>query len=121
MSDQNKKISLTTAKQWTQNWRNAPSTAARAFLIPVQDLNGALAEMGNPTDGDACIRAYLGIDTTTNTEKLVIVGTSKDTRTGVYNDLLPSVAEGEDGGTYSIWDFTSPCPPDCDPNSELNK
>jgi len=121
MSDQNKKISLATAKEWTQNWRRDPSTSTKAFLIPVEALNGVLAEMGNPTGGGACARAYLGKDTSTNTDKIIIVGTKKDPKTGVYKDLLPTLAEGEDGGTYGIWDFSNPCPPECDPNSELNK
>lgn len=120
MSEQDKKISLETAQQWTRQWRSEESTynshnECNAFLIPVQDLQGVLAEMGNPTDGDACVRAYLGVDPTSNTEKLIIVGTKKD-RDGVYRDLLPQEGSAE----YSIWDFTSPCPPYCDSSSSLN-
>ncbi|MCW9038450.1 MULTISPECIES: hypothetical protein [Altibacter] len=119
MSETDKKITLQQAKDWTANWRSTPSTSARAFLIPVQDLQGVLAEMGNPTSGDACVRAYLGIDTATNTEKLIIVGTEKN-REGVYEDLLPVSLNTIDAGANGIWDFSEPCPPKCDPNSALN-
>tara|TARA_B100000508_G_C11421662_1_gene258657 strand:- start:555 stop:905 length:351 start_codon:yes stop_codon:yes gene_type:complete len=116
MSASDKKISLSEATTWTTNWRNAPSTSARAFLIPVQDLQGALTEMGNPTDPNACIRAYLGIDPSSGEEKLIIVGTEID-KSGVYRDLLP---DGDGTNGNSIWDFTRPCPIFCDDQSDLN-
>tara|TARA_B100001146_G_scaffold224848_1_gene244482 strand:+ start:22961 stop:23380 length:420 start_codon:yes stop_codon:yes gene_type:complete len=122
MSSTDKKITLSEAQSWTQQWRNDESTynahnECNAFLIPVQDLNGVLSEMGNPDDdSDACIRAYLGVDPSDNTEKLIIVGTEKD-RSGVYRDLLPT---SDTDTRYSIWDFTQPCPPICDPTSALN-
>lgn len=62
MSQADKKISLTKAKTWTSNWRSNPKSDTRAFLIPVQDLQGALQEMGNPTNQEACVRVYLGVD-----------------------------------------------------------
>ena len=116
MSSSDKKISLATAVSWTTNWRSAPSSSARAFLVPVEDLQGVLAEMGNPSTG--CIRAYLGVDNTNGEEKLIIVGTKKD-KSGVYRDLLPDAGDG-DGDDFSIWDFSTPCPPDCDDDSALN-
>ena len=124
MSEQDKKISLATAQTWTQEWRSVESdynshNECNAFLIPVQDLQGVLAEMGaNPGD-DACVRAYLGVDPSTNEEKLIIVGTQKD-RNGVYRDLLPNAADGDGGDGNSIWDFTKACPPMCDDRSSLN-
>ena len=63
------------------------------------------------------VRAYLAIDS--GVEKLVIVGTLKD-KNGVYRDLLPAAGEAAGAGTNSIWDFTDPCPPKCDPSSPLN-
>ncbi|WP_432411080.1 hypothetical protein [Rasiella sp. SM2506] len=124
MSVQDKKISLATAKQWTQEWRSVESSynshnEVNAFLIPIQDLQGVLAEMGdNPAD-DACVRAYLAVNPSTNEEKLVIVGTQKD-KTGVYRDLLPENAENAEGNVNSVWDFTKACPPMCDDRSSLN-
>jgi hypothetical protein len=121
MSQADKKITLATAKSWTANWRNAPSTSARAFLIPLQDLQGAISEIQNQ-GGNPKARAYLGIDASTNTEKLIIVGTSQETdKAGntVYRDLLPADENSTDGGN-SIWDFSTPCPPDCDDQSDLN-
>lgn len=118
MSSTDKKINLDQAKQWTSNWRNAPTTAARAFLIPIQDLQGLLEEMNSQlNDPNACVRAYLAIDET-GEEKLVFVGTQQD-RNGVYRDMLPNddeVGANQDG----IWDFTRPCPPRCDDESALN-
>lgn len=124
MSEQDKKISLTTAQAWTQEWRSVESdynkhNELNAFLIPIQDLQGVLKEMGaNPGD-DACVRAYLGVNATTNEEKLIIVGTQKD-KSGVYRDMLPENADDAEGNTNSIWDFTKRCPPNCDDSSELN-
>jgi hypothetical protein len=123
MSEQDKKITLQTAIDWTKQWRAleadyGKSNELNAFLIPVQDLNGVLAEMGNPSDSsDSYVRAYLGINPTTNEAKLIIVGTQKD-KSGVYRDMLPSAAEGVNGN--SIWDFVKPCPPACDDKSPLN-
>jgi hypothetical protein len=124
MSQEDKKISLATAQQWTQEWRSVESdynahNECNAFLIPIQDLQGVLAEMGaNPAD-DACVRAYLGVNPDTNEEKLMIVGTQKD-KNGVYRDLLPDAADGDSGAGNSIWDFTRRCPPYCDDTSSLN-
>lgn len=125
MSQEDKKISLQTAIDWTTQWRDDESdynkyNECNAFLIPVQDLNDVLREMGNPPDSsDACVRAYLGVDPSTNTEKLIIVGTEKD-ESGVYRDLLPTVLNSAEGNKNSIWDFVKPCPPNCDDKSALN-
>lgn len=122
MSSTDKKISLADAIAWTKNWRLAPSTAARAFLIPIEDLQGVINEIKSQ-GGDPCARAYLAIDGT-GEEKLVIVGTSQDTTTTpgttIYRDLLPSATEDYETATNSIYDFTKPCPTYCDPSSDLN-
>ena len=125
MSQTDKKISLETAQQWTNQWRSDESTynshnECNAFLIPTQDLQGVLNEMQGET-GDTYIRAYIGVDPTTNTEKLIIVGTRAEVQKDgsiIYRDLLP--AQGMGGTGNSIWDFTRPCPPYCDPDSSLN-
>jgi hypothetical protein len=120
MSATDGKITLAEAISWTGNWRGAPSTSARAFLIPLADLQGAVAEIQAQTDSPM-VRAYLAIDS--GVEKLVIVGTKKvpglDGKP-YYKDLLPAAGEAAGAGTNSIWDFTEPCPPKCDPNSPLN-
>ena len=120
MSAQDGKITLAEAISWTSNWRGAPSTSARAFLIPLVDLQGAVAEIQNQT-GSPMVRAYLASDG--GVEKLVIVGTTQETQKDgsvIYRDLLPAAGEAAGAGANSIWDFTEPCPPACDPNSPLN-
>ncbi|GAB5400197.1 MAG: hypothetical protein Aureis2KO_17820 [Aureisphaera sp.] len=123
MSATDKKITLAEAISWTTAWRGSPSTSAKAFLIPIQDLQGVLNEISGQ-GGNPCARAYLAMDG--GVEKLIFVGTSQDTQKDgsvIYRDLLPSVggAEGaEAAGSNSIWDFTEPCPSACDPNSPLN-
>lgn len=124
MSQEDKKITLQTAIDWTKQWRSVESdynkyNELNAFLIPIQDIQGVLAEMGaNPGD-DAYIRAYLGVDPDTNEEKLIIVGTKKDEE-GVYRDMLPVALNKAEGNVNSVWDFTRPCPPNCDDSSDLN-
>lgn len=115
MSATDGKITLQQAIDWTTNYRNAPVNNATAFLIPIQDLQGALAEIQGQT-GSPMVRAYLASDN--GVEKLVIVGTEAD-RNGVYRDLLPTSGDAIGAGN-SIWDFTDPCPPKCDPSSPLN-
>ncbi len=124
MSEATKKITLQTAIDWTKEWRSEESdynkyNELNAFLIPIQDIQGVLAEMGaNPGD-DAYVRAYLGVDASVNEEKLIIVGTEKQDD-GTYKDLLPVALNKADGNKNSIWDFAKPCPPYCDKNSSLN-
>ena len=110
MSTPNDTISLSDAITWTTNWRSQNPNAVKAFLIPKDDLTGVLAE--NP---DA-VRAYLAIDDN-GQEKLVIVGCTHQID-GTYKDKLPN-PRGGDNGNY-IFDFTMPCPPVCDPSSQLN-
>ena len=133
MNDSTKTIPLPTAENWTNEWRSVESdynshNECNAFLIPVEDLNSVLTEMGNPTS-NAYIRAYLGVKTDnstvppTQTEKLIIVGTvNPSTPGGEYKDRLPAGARGigDTTPTGSIWDFSEPCPPSCDQSSPLN-
>lgn len=135
MSEENKKISLNTAIAWAENWREVESgyneyNKCRGFLVPAQDLVAVLKEISDQPY-PSYIRAYLGVELLivegkmVSEEKLMIVGTEKAidpvTEKTYYKDLLPNDRTsdlGDDGG--SIWDFTDPCPPDCDPNSALN-
>ena len=123
MSATDKKISLTTATTWTGNWRSAPTTAARAFLIPVEDLQGVLNEISGQ-GGTPKARAYLAIDDN-GVEKLIFVGTSQDTSSPgatIYRDLLPGPTENYETASNAIYDFTDPIPPEsnADPSSPLN-
>lgn len=68
-------------------------------------------------------------------EKLLVVGTEKTTTVNkqgniIYRDIVEDETNGS-GGTYrypsgiilngsGVYDFTNPCPNDCDPNSPLN-
>lgn len=134
-------VTLEDAKKWTEKWQTATKDKhCKAFLIPALDLSEVLKEMQilvkNSGTGkyeldetkltNAGIRSYLGIDTTNGTgkdngygEKLVIVGTNYDSKTGKHNDIIlnPSEPTSRDSGIY---DFTHPCPNDCDSNSPLN-
>lgn len=123
MSATDDKITLAEAITWTGNWRSAPSTAAKAFLIPVKDIQGVLNEIKGQGEG-AKARAYLAIDGT-GAEKLVIVGTvfvpATATKKAYYKDLLPASGEAAGAGGNSIWDFTEACPVNCDEGSPLSQ
>ena len=67
MSEKNKKISLDTAIEWTGMWRDVESeynkyNECNAFLVPLQDLQALVAEMGDQGP-DAKVRCYLGVET----------------------------------------------------------
>lgn len=109
MSTPNDTITLAQAIAWTTTWRTQNPNAVKAFLIPKDDLTGVLNESPD------AVRAYLAVDDQ-GEQKLVIVGTELQ-KDGTYKDMLPSVTG--DNGNY-IFDFTSPCPTDCDPTSSLN-
>jgi len=108
-------ISLKTAKFWAKTWRSKESTynkyhECKAFNIPKIDLQEVLAEKGV-----ASIRAYLGVDKN-GEEKLMIVGVNAQGK-----DMLTLAKDGTlavNGG--DIFDFTRPCPSECDPDSPLN-
>jgi len=109
-------ISLQTAKSWAKNWRSKESTynkyhECKAFNIPKIDLQEVLAEKGV-----ASIRAYIGVDAN-GEEKLMIVGVNAQGK-----DMLTLTKDGTlaaDGG--AIYDFSKPCPTECDPESPLNE
>jgi len=128
-------IPLEKAKHWTKNWRTKCPDNCKAFLVPSIDLINVLEEMGvieqtgkgeytlKDIDGTYA-RFYMGIDPETkegNGEKLLIVGT-KLGDDGVYRDLVPErrdakIALREDQG--SVYDFSRPCPNECDTESPL--
>jgi len=114
--DENTAIAWTTASRA----RHTPG-ATKAYLIPLDDLQGAIDEIKNQ-GGDPMARAYLAYGSLDgkDEDKLVIVGTTQipPTKPGddiIYRDMLPSR-----NPTSSIWDFTEPCPTQCDDTSPLN-
>ena len=164
-------IKIGDAKKWTAKWQSETKSQnhCKAFLVPVNDLLGALSEMGvismdsrgnitgsySSTQAEK-VRAYMAIDESIITgieskyppgttrdqalkdagwgEKLLIVGTEKTSKISqgniIYQDIVEDETDGG-GGTarYSsgvtlngsgVYDFTNPCPNDCDPNSPLN-
>ena len=127
-------IPLKVAEQWTKKWRETCPNNCKAFLIPALNLVEVLKEMnilqikenGNYTMNkvnDSYVRAYMAIDTETkegNGEKVLIVGT-KLGKDGVYRDMVPDRKDDyelEDGDGL-VYDFSKPCPNDCDPGSPL--
>lgn len=132
-------ISLPTAKKWAKTWQEMNQECAKAFLIPVPDLLNAFIEMGlaskteegslilNPNPHDA-IRCYLATNPNPNERskaqgygnKMYIVGTKFEK--GIYKDIIV----GERGAKHidnpdgtGIFDFTKPCPNNCDTDSPL--
>ncbi|MEM7084542.1 MAG: hypothetical protein AAF489_00075 [Bacteroidota bacterium] len=112
-----------TAIAWTTASRaRHASGATKAYLIPLDDLQGAIDEIKNQ-GGDPMARAYLAygnVDGKPAEDKLVIVGTTQEppsTPGGkiIYRDMIPSRDPSS-----SIWDFTEPCPQACDGTSPLN-
>ena len=117
-------IPLKEAKEWTTQWQRNNPNLSKAFLLPVENLLGCLQEMGVlkiDSDGKATItlgkdqkvRTYIGLDEK-KTQKLIMVGTKNEN--GVYKDLI---SENEDNNS-GIYDFSRPCPYDCDLSSPLN-
>lgn len=134
-------VTLKHAKKWTKLWQGNNPGHCKAFLIPAQDLTAVLKEMKvlvqNPSGEyvldesklpDNGVRAYMAIDTTNGAgkdngygEKLVIVGTERKVQNGgevLHNDIIHNQQNptSEDSGIY---DFTTPCPSECDQNSPL--
>lgn len=129
-------VSIDEAKTQTEYWRKAHPDAPRAFLIPAGDLLDCMKEIGiieykednncfvvtDPRSKD--LRVYMakrGEDSPRTDDRLFIVGTEKDDY-GVYRDIV----EGEktlSGQLYGsgVFDFTTPCPSECDSDSPLNK
>lgn len=131
-------VTLKDAEKWTKLWQGNNPNHCKAFLIPAEDLTEVLKEMKilvQQPNGtyvldenalpNAGIRSYMGIDTTNGTgkdngygEKLVIVGTTYNAKTKAHNDIVKNQQDptSKDSGIY---DFTTPCPNECDKNSPL--
>jgi len=111
-------ISLNEAQRWAKRWSKKEGDYNKhhnvnAFLIPKVDLLEVLKE------GVDAVRAYIGVDDN-GTEKLMIVGTKLDPKTGIYVDMITVGIGNVEGEQDNIYDFTEPCPPAGDPKSPLN-
>lgn len=95
-------IDLATAQEWARTWIATPDTNVKAHLIPQVNIT-QLMESQDCQD----IRAYMGIDGD-GVARLMLVAVDVN-----GNDLID-----EAKGHY-IYDFTTPCPLDCDVNSPL--
>ncbi|MDG5490388.1 hypothetical protein [Psychroserpens sp. SPM9] len=117
---------LQDAITWTKTWQNNHKNLAKAFLIPVDDMIACFNEMGVKfktdsngklqvdSDGhEPYVRSYVGTDGNRE-EHLLIVGTT--TKDGIQYDDIVETPTGES----LVYDFTKPCPSDCDPKSKLN-
>lgn len=79
-------ISLNEAQRWAKRWSKKEGHYNKhhnvnAFLIPKVDLLEVLKE------GVDAVRAYIGVDDN-DVEKLMIVGTKLDPKTGIYVDMI---------------------------------
>ena len=125
MSKEDNTISLQTAQNWTTEWRSDESdynkhNECNGFLIPAEDLQNVLNEMQSQM-GEKKVRAYLGVDSVTSQEKLIIVATQPvQQRNGtiIYRDVINGYNGVQTGG--KIYDFTLPDPPASDVLSPLN-
>ncbi len=126
MSQEDNTITLQKAQEWTTEWRSVESdynkhNQCNGFLIPADDLQNVLDEMKNQSRAEKKVRAYLGVDPTTNKEKLIIVATEPVTQrdgTIIYRDKINGYRGLQSGG--NLYDFTLPIPPASDPSSPLN-
>jgi len=133
----NYQIPVSKAAEWTALWRERCPNNCKAFLLPVEDLIGVLKEMNiiqeqkgglfKIDEGESeYARAYMAIDaleTEGAGEKVLLVGTKKEPLTkekNIYRDIINGEILTKDGdpGT-GIYDFSNPCPNDCDPGSPL--
>lgn len=134
-------IKICDAKAYAKKWQEENKSHAKAFLIPAVDLIDCLVEMEvlkKQQDGNyslkkdlstSGVRAYMAIKRPVNekpsalTEKLLIVGTLLNEK-GIHKDLVvdqvcPEEEKVEAIKGSGVFDFTAPCPNECDPNSPL--
>ncbi|WGD35552.1 hypothetical protein [Olleya sp. YS] len=106
------------AKTWTENWQKNNPDLPKAFLIPADDLIACFNTMDIDVTVDANgklhlkvdrfepgVRSYIGIDDNDEAH-LLIVGTSTSDGKNY-----------EDHPENGVFDFTRPCPSNCDPKS----
>jgi len=126
MSQDDNTITLQTAQNWTTEWRSEESdynkhNECNGFLIPAEDLQAVLDEMATQRSGKKKVRAYLGVDPSTNKEKLIFVATKPENQNDgsiIYRDMINGYNGLQTGG--KLYDFTYPDPPASDSLSPLN-
>ncbi len=133
-------ISIEEAMAWTDNWQKLFPTQCKAFLIPLADVINLLEELHmlkkqddgsyirkDPKGKNAAIRAYMAIGDSDGDgyveEKLVMVAAIEEIANS--NIYIDQVAKAPKESMIALsgsgaFDFTSPCPSDCDPTSPLN-
>ncbi|MEN2414759.1 hypothetical protein [Flavobacterium mesophilum] len=113
-------ITLEVAQTWVAKWKKQTDeeTAKKrvnSFLIPKVNLEKVLAQ------GIDAARAYIGINDQ-GLQTLMIVGTTYNEKTGIYEDQIPNDKDVEGGDGAGIYDFSEPSPPGTpDPNSPMNE
>jgi hypothetical protein len=123
------RIPLSEAVRRTTNWREfirtQEATASyaditRGVFISIEDIQG-LASIKNP-DGVSGVRAYFALDQSpeqqlpgTGSVRLILVAVDNNNRDILGNTTPIGLGETED----EIYDFTKPCPDNCDPRSPL--
>ncbi|WP_051234359.1 hypothetical protein [Flavobacterium denitrificans] len=113
-------ISLEVAQEWVAKWKKQTDeeTAKKrvnSFLIPKVNLEKVLAQ------GIDAARAYIGINDQ-GLQTLMIVGTTFNKETGIYEDQIPNYKALSSGDGAGIYDFSEPSPPaTADPNSPMNQ
>lgn len=127
-------VPVVVAETLTQNWRDyyagitktPPVDAFRGFKIPLEDLE-KLVDIAKKDNQITAVRAYLAIGRplqngelpTSEDLHILLVPVAENGGTGT--DVL-EVAEEIDGNIVmvpSIYDFTTPCPAQCDFTSPL--
>ena len=102
------RISVTTAAEWTANWRKAEPGKTLSQCFTLAEINDVVTSAGSTAVG---VRAYYGLEqdkTTENYEmKLFLVATDAN-----GNDILPT--------SGVIVDFARPCPSYCGESNILN-
>lgn len=92
-------ISIDTATQWTENFRNAKPDDTRAYFFGLTSILSVLSQKGA-----VGIRLYNGIDNN-GENQLLVAGVD-----GFGNDILPKLIVG----------LSVNCPPDCGKPNKLN-
>lgn len=125
-------IPINDAQDLTKNWQDKNKDFAKAFLIPINDILACINESGvaleivdgkiSTVNPDENVRAYVGVKDShkAQDEKLLIVATFKEG--GNYIDICKNGANPPAGRKLygsGVFDFTKPCPNECDRNSPL--
>ncbi len=116
-------IDLADAEKWCSNWRKTykqlfpavtSSEVLRGFYIPIEDIN-SLADVHNAV----AVRAYLAMENEDDPSTLkivlvpVIVGADGFEKDKIMDDIPVAPTK------YYLYDFTRPCPIQCDLSSPL--